>query len=112
MGYTRFTKDELRYISDNLGRRKISEIADWIGCSRQAVYYQIQKRNFRKERFWSKGKKETMLQMFLDGMDVVQVADTLGVTTESVRTHLYLMRKEGYNVPSLVELRHKYAQNC
>lgn len=108
-GYVRMDKDEIQYILDNAYTKSPKEIADWIGCTEDAVRYQLKKHGIKTDRFvfWNAERLEHLIQMYESGLNAGQIADIMKVSRQSVYLEISMLRRKGHKV----SYKYKYKTN-
>lgn len=99
--YIGLDKSDIQYILDNAYTKSPREIAEWIGCTTDAIRYHLKKRGIKTGRFdfWNAERNAKLVQMYKDGANVGEIADLLKVTPHAVYMELSILRQKGYNIP-------------
>ena len=96
----RLSESEIQYILENANKKSIKEIAEWIGCHVNVIYYQLKKNNIQTVRFikWSPKMKDEMLSMYRMGYKPDVIGKHFNMTGQAVRNQIMIMKRHGIDV--------------
>lgn len=103
--FIRLNKDEIQYILDNVNKASLTEMSEWIGCTKEAVRYHIKKHKIKTEQFsmWSAFRKAELVELRKGGMSIKALAERYKVSQKAISGQLCLLRKNGIEIPYYVK---------
>lgn len=96
----RLSESEIQYILENANKKSIKEIAEWIGCHVNVIYYQLKKNNISTVQFskWSPKMKDEMLSMYRMGYKPDVIGKHFNMSGQAVRNQIMIMKRHGIDV--------------